>query len=281
MTSASHDDRRAQDDTDRRSGGQPSRQGPAGSQFGDEMPPRVGITLPTFRDDLLALHRAAAAERLGVDGVFVFDHLWPMGRPDRPALAAFPMLAAVAASTDQLMLGPLVARVGLVPDEVLLARFGALGRLAPGRVVAALGTGDDKSAAEHTAYGVPLRPAAERLRSLERCATCLRDEGLPVWLGGRSAAVAAVASSVGVAVNLWEAPATEVARRSASVEVTWAGSVPDQVDEALAQVLPLVDAGARWVVCAAPASVGTVAAVATVVRRQRVAVTPRQAPDAQ
>ncbi len=41
---------------------------------------RVGVTLPTFRDDAAALDAARRAEALGLDGVFVFDHLWPLGQ---------------------------------------------------------------------------------------------------------------------------------------------------------------------------------------------------------
>jgi alkanesulfonate monooxygenase SsuD/methylene tetrahydromethanopterin reductase-like flavin-dependent oxidoreductase (luciferase family) len=73
---------------------------------------RVGVTLPTFRDDTLAIEAAREVERLGLDGAFVFDHLWPAGAPERPALSCFPMLGAVAASTGRICFGPLVARGG-------------------------------------------------------------------------------------------------------------------------------------------------------------------------
>src|SRR5436305_1721416 len=47
---------------------------------------RVGICLPQFRDDAeAAVATARAAEEADLDGVFAFDHLWPLGRPDRPA----------------------------------------------------------------------------------------------------------------------------------------------------------------------------------------------------
>ena len=52
---------------------------------------RTGVVLPTFRetpDDALEAARLAFAS--GVDGVFCYDHIWPMGEPDRPALAPFP-----------------------------------------------------------------------------------------------------------------------------------------------------------------------------------------------
>jgi alkanesulfonate monooxygenase SsuD/methylene tetrahydromethanopterin reductase-like flavin-dependent oxidoreductase (luciferase family) len=223
---------------------------------------RFGVTLPTFRSDLAALDRARDAEQAGLDGVFVFDHLWPMGRPDRPALAAFPVLGAVAAATRTVALGPLVARLGLVPPAVLVARFRTLAAVAPGRTIGGLGTGDVKSADEDRAYGVPARPAAERLQALRAVAAAVVAEGLAVWLGGRSEPVAKLARDVGAALNLWGAPAAEVARRARSGEVTWGGAVPGRLADALDTVGPLVEAGASWIVCAAPATVETVAAVA-------------------
>ena len=61
---------------------------------------KLGVLLPTFRDgaeDALAF--AGEAVDAGVDGVFAYDHLWPMGSPTRPSLAPFPLLAAVARRT--------------------------------------------------------------------------------------------------------------------------------------------------------------------------------------
>ena len=90
-------------------------------------PVKVGVLLPTFRANPAdAIGIAIEAEQLGIDGVFVYDHLWPMGRPDRPALAPFPMLGAIVAATSSLSVGTLVARVGVVPDETLVAEFAAL-----------------------------------------------------------------------------------------------------------------------------------------------------------
>ena len=62
---------------------------------------KIGITLPQFRNEAdTALEAARRAEDLGFDGVFCFDHLWPMGRPDRPALSSAPLLGALAAATS-------------------------------------------------------------------------------------------------------------------------------------------------------------------------------------
>src|SRR5438105_10592817 len=126
------------------------------------MPPhpiRVGLVVPSFRRDPgTAIAAARAAEAIGLDGVFVFDHLFPMGEPDRPAISCFPLLGALAAATTSVALGPLVARGGLVPDAVLVNQFATLARMAPGRVIAALGTGDSKSPPQHDACGVAFPP---------------------------------------------------------------------------------------------------------------------------
>jgi alkanesulfonate monooxygenase SsuD/methylene tetrahydromethanopterin reductase-like flavin-dependent oxidoreductase (luciferase family) len=242
-------------------GGSPGSPGSPGAAGARARAIKVGVVLPSFRstaDD--ALDVARRADDAGVDGVFCYDHLWPMGRPDRPALAPFPLLAAVAARSSRLTVGPLVARVGLVPERVLVAEFAALAALAPDRVVAALGTGDRLSAAENEAYGLPFPPAADRRDELRRCARALRDDGLPVWVGvgeGTSAsarATIAVAENEGVAVNLWGAPLSAVADQASRSEVTWAGSPPENPageiadDLVVAWVRQLADAGATWAV---------------------------------
>ncbi len=124
---------------------------------------KVGITLPQFRDEAdSALEAARRAEALGIDGVFCFDHLWPMGQPGRPALSSGPLLGALAASTSTIAIGPLVARIGLLPDDVLVAVLAGLASLSDGRLIAGLGTGDHLSRAENEAFGIPFEPASER-----------------------------------------------------------------------------------------------------------------------
>ncbi len=227
---------------------------------------RVGVTLPSFRDDTAALDGARQAEALGLDGVFVFDHLWPMGRPDRPALSAFPLLGALCAVTTRLSVGPLVARIGLVPDDVLVAEFASLARMAPGRVIAALGTGDSKSATENQAYGIGFAPADERRLALEACAHRIAALGVPVWVGGGSRATTDMAARIGVAVNMWEGQPAALAAYAARGEVTWGGPVPGEVPQIAAWLSELSQAGSTWAVCAWPDSLEAVAEAADLVR---------------
>ncbi|MGH9088042.1 MAG: LLM class flavin-dependent oxidoreductase [Acidimicrobiales bacterium] len=226
-------------------------------------PVRTGVILPAFQETAApALVAASRADAAGVDGVFCYDHLWPLGQPARPALAPFPLLGAVAASTGRVRLGPLVARVGLVPDDVLLAEVDALRALAPGRVVVGLGTGDRLSAGENEAYGVAYVPAHERRSALRDCVRAVQGRGVPAWVGDGSAATRAVAEAEGAAVNLWEASPDRVASQAARGEVTWAGPSPG--GRLLAsEVAALAAAGATWVVYGWPVDLEELAAAAT------------------
>lgn len=227
---------------------------------------KIGVTLPQFRaEPTPALAAARAAEDAGLDGVFVFDHLWPLRRPDRPALAAFPLLGALAVETQRVALGTLVARVGLVPNAVLAHAFVTLARVAGDRVIAGLGTGDSMSRAENEAYGVPFPPAPHRLGDLDDCCGRMQAAGLPVWLGGRSDAIRRLAAAHRVPVNVWAVGADEVAGAGAGgLEVTWGGEVTTDAGAVAERLDGLRGAGATWAVCAPPYGDDPAAAVAAV-----------------
>ena len=96
---------------------------------------RIGITLPQFSANALAMVDAARrAEGEGLDAVFAYDHYPRTGRPE--ALHGLTMLGAISQATDFAVIGTLVARIGVVPDGVLISSFRTAARLAPGRFVA-------------------------------------------------------------------------------------------------------------------------------------------------
>ncbi len=228
---------------------------------------RVGVTLPHFEPTARpALEAARRAEDLGLDGVFCFDHLWPMGQPGRPAIAPLPLLAAVAASTSSLVVGTLVARVGLVEDDVLVASLRSLDRIAEGRCIAGIGTGDRLSRPENDAFGLPFEPVDRRRERLAAVGRALVSEGTTVWLGGGAPSVAALGRALPAPVNLWGAEPEDVAAaRARGNTVTWGGAVPTDLDGAAAHLARLAEAGATWAVCAWPPSVEVVAEAARVV----------------
>ncbi|MGI8794632.1 MAG: LLM class flavin-dependent oxidoreductase [Acidimicrobiales bacterium] len=213
---------------------------------------KIGITLPQFRDDPEhALAAARAAEELGLDGVFVFDHLWAIGNPERPALPAFPLLGALTSVTTRVSLGTLVARVGLVPDAVLVHQFTTLAAIVGDRLIAGVGTGDRLSAAENDAYGIDYPPAADRRRQVAEVCDALRGEGIVTWVGGRTEATRQVAIDHADAVNFWAADASVVAAER-RMPVTWGGQIAGEPGEASVMLRSLAEAGAAWAVCAPP-----------------------------
>jgi len=217
---------------------------------------KLGVLLPTFRDnadDALAFARRAA--EAGLDGVFAYDHLWPMGSPTRPSLAPFPVLTAVARANPSLVVGPLVARVGLVGTSHLVEQFTTLHAVAPGRVIATLGSGDKLSAAENVAYDIAEKNADERRALMAETARALVD-AMPVWFGAGNDTTNGVARDVGAVLNLWDAPPERVRTLGASGPVSWAGPVPDDLVSSLDA---LRDAGATWVVLTPDADIDALA----------------------
>lgn len=182
----------------------------------------VGLTLPSFQsepDKVLAVARAA--ENAGLDGVFLFDHLFrrrgdATNAERRPALELLTMTAAVAAATERVTVGTLVARATLRPPAVLRAAFDSLARIAPGRVIAGVGGGDNESIAEDTAVGVlpgdpapagsgraGVDPGAYRLERLEATVESLAGRGYPVWVAGVSPAAVRLAAARADGWNRW------------------------------------------------------------------------------
>jgi hypothetical protein len=229
---------------------------------------KVGVTLPQFRDEAdTALEAAQRAEALGIDGVFCFDHLWPMGQPGRPALSSGPLLGALAASTSTIAVGTLVARIGLLPDEVLVEVLCGVHALSGGRLIAGIGTGDRLSREENRSYGIPFESAQVRRERLASVATAVAAAGVAVWVGGGRPEMVALARATGAAVNVWQVDtAPVVALVDQGVEVTWGGPVGDTPDEAAATLGAVAAAGASWAVCAWPESLEVVAEAAAAVR---------------
>jgi alkanesulfonate monooxygenase SsuD/methylene tetrahydromethanopterin reductase-like flavin-dependent oxidoreductase (luciferase family) len=194
---------------------------------------KTGVVLPTFRNEPdEAFDVAARALRAGVDGVFAYDHLWPMGNPERPAFAPFPLLARIARNFPTLHVGTLVARIGLVDDATLLSQFDALEAITPNHVIAAIGTGDKLSKHENDAYGIPFDPPEERRAHLSAVAQALTAKGIEVWIGGGARPTVALAEHLGVALNMWGASPDQVRDQATRSTVTWAGTVGQHASDA-------------------------------------------------
>jgi alkanesulfonate monooxygenase SsuD/methylene tetrahydromethanopterin reductase-like flavin-dependent oxidoreductase (luciferase family) len=194
---------------------------------------RVGLALPSFVEDPeIPLAVARAAEAAGLDGVFVYDHVWRGEPPDpRPALECFALLGAVAAETSRIAVGTLVARATLRPPATLAHSFATADRVSGGRVVAGIGAGDSESRVENESFGLPFGTMAERISALHDAVRATVATGVPVWVGGRAAQVREVVA-VAHGWNAWGADLASFTREGTlvrevapSAELTWGGLV--------------------------------------------------------
>jgi alkanesulfonate monooxygenase SsuD/methylene tetrahydromethanopterin reductase-like flavin-dependent oxidoreductase (luciferase family) len=216
-------------------------------------------------DPEVALAVARAAEDAGVDGVFVYDHLFRAAADGRrrPALEPVALLGAVCAATDRIVVGTLVARASLRPAASLRAAFSTLARLAPGRLVAGIGAGDSQSQPEHDAFGVPAGSAADRVTRLRDAVLAVRGDGYPIWGGGPSRAVRAVAADLADGWNQWGGTATEFEQRTRPLHAaagrpfvcSWGGLVVLDVDDATATAKAAKLHADRRVIVGGPARV--------------------------
>lgn len=217
---------------------------------------RLGVTLPQFTADAArVIDSAVHAEEVGLDSVWLFDHMWPLsGGKERPVLEQWSTLSYVAAATKRITVGTLVTRSSL-RHPVLLAKMAAtVATIAPGRLVLTLGSGDSLSRAENQAFGIPYFAGDDRTRQLASTASMLRAfmsgrsvtavddfaavDALPpspavevpprIWIGGNSEAARAAAAATADGWNSWGTDAAWFGERApeleaAGLELSWGG----------------------------------------------------------
>jgi alkanesulfonate monooxygenase SsuD/methylene tetrahydromethanopterin reductase-like flavin-dependent oxidoreductase (luciferase family) len=119
---------------------------------------RVGVQLPEVEREVGWAEYAAmarAAEDGGFDSIWLGDHLLYRGdgRPERGPWEAWTLLAALAAVTERVSLGPLVACASFHPPGLLAKMAATISEVSGGRFVLGLGAGWNE--AEYRAYGLP------------------------------------------------------------------------------------------------------------------------------
>ncbi|MEX1047870.1 MAG: LLM class flavin-dependent oxidoreductase [Actinomycetota bacterium] len=235
---------------------------------------KIGLMLPMYSGDAgKARAFAEGAEELGFDGVFAYDHLFPPGHPDRPALEAFTTLAAVAVATGRISIGTLVTRAGLRHPGMLAKLAASIDHMSGGRMILGIGTGDRNDELEVEAFGLPSLPMDQRRVQLSETIDAVKSlfrgnryaggnhvpamtgplapppstaGGPPVWVGGKSDALVRIAAERGDGWNAWGASAEEFAEKSRDmltwgagrqIETSWSGiAVIGEDDEEAARL---------------------------------------------
>jgi probable F420-dependent oxidoreductase len=138
-------------------------------------PLKVGVQLPEVEyvaswPEQRAMARAA--EEIGLDSIWVGDHLLYRGdgKPERGPWEAWSTLAALAAVTERVELGPLVAAASFHNPAILAKQAATIDEISGGRLILGLGAGWNE--AEYRAYGFPFD---HRVSRFEEAFTIIRS----------------------------------------------------------------------------------------------------------
>ena len=172
------------------------------------------------------LAMAQAAEAAGFDSIWVGDHLLYRGdgRPERGPWEAWTLLAALAAATERVELGPLVACTAFHPPGLIARMAATVAEVSGGRFVLGLGAGWNEE--EFRAFGLPFD---HRVGRFEESFSIIRGllDGERVTLRGR----------------YWQADDAVLLPRPAERPRLMVGSNGPRM---LAATLPHVDAWNTW-----------------------------------
>jgi alkanesulfonate monooxygenase SsuD/methylene tetrahydromethanopterin reductase-like flavin-dependent oxidoreductase (luciferase family) len=120
---------------------------------------------------------AHTAEGIGLDSLWLGDHLlyqWD-GLPSRGPWEAWTSLAAIAAVTERIQLGPLVAATSFHSPAMLAKKAATLDEISGGRLILGLGAGWNE--ADYRGYGFPFDHRVSRFAEAFTIIRTLLREG--------------------------------------------------------------------------------------------------------
>jgi alkanesulfonate monooxygenase SsuD/methylene tetrahydromethanopterin reductase-like flavin-dependent oxidoreductase (luciferase family) len=205
-----------------------------------------------------ALQTARAAEEAGFEGVWIWDHLAGGVHGADRVLECWTVLAAVAASTTRVALGPLVLNVANRHPGLVAVMAATLQEVSGGRLLLGIGAGggaETPYAAEQAALGRPVPSDPVRRRQVEEAVGIIRrlwtgggagflrpDPVPPIMVGGFGPKMAELAGRVGDGLNTPAGPRLEALAEVARRAHTAAGG-----DPARFLITASAGMGPRWV----------------------------------
>ncbi len=114
-------------------------------------------------DELLKVW--TAAEELGYESAWLYDHFYALGDKTQPCLEAWTTLAALAAMTKSLKIGTMVTCVNYRHPSLLAKMATTVDLLSHGRLILGIGAGWNEE--EYRSYGYDFPDQATRMKQLK------------------------------------------------------------------------------------------------------------------
>jgi len=135
------------------------------------------VTWPEIRE------MAVTAEAVGFDSLWVGDHLLYRSENETTGpWEAWSMLAAIAAVTERVQIGPLVAATSFHNPAMLAKKAATVDEISNGRLILGLGAGWNRT--EYDAYGFPFDRRASRFEEAFTIIRTLLSDGAIDFDGG-------------------------------------------------------------------------------------------------
>jgi alkanesulfonate monooxygenase SsuD/methylene tetrahydromethanopterin reductase-like flavin-dependent oxidoreductase (luciferase family) len=136
--------------------------------------PEIGVYLPQmgFTYDQI-LHRAQRCDQLGIDSLWLYDHLYGPGAPDYPSMEAWTLATALLSRTERIQVGHMVLCNQFRHPVVLAKMATTLDQISAGRLRLGIGSGSIED--EHDRMGLPWGTFRERSERLGETLEILRQ----------------------------------------------------------------------------------------------------------
>lgn len=127
--------------------------------------PEIGVYLPqmgfTYEQ---VLHRTLRCEQLGIDSIWLYDHLYAPGMPAYPSMEAWTLATALLSRTERIRVGHMVLCNQFRHPAVLAKMATTLDQISAGRLALGIGSGSIED--EHSRLGLAWGSFAERSERL-------------------------------------------------------------------------------------------------------------------
>ena len=127
--------------------------------------PEIGVYLPqmgfTYEQ---VLHRTLRCEQLGIDSIWLYDHLYAPGMVDYPSMEAWTLATALLSRTERIRVGHMVLCNQFRHPAVLAKMATTLDQISAGRLALGIGSGSIED--EHARLGLEWGTFAERSERL-------------------------------------------------------------------------------------------------------------------